>query len=140
MKYIIIFNDGSRKWIGEKAAMEILKQSTTGKKQMATEAGLIRFSSIAKLLPEQEFYEQYPSEALNRLPSDIDVKKLRVPTSEYIPYLSLEKQAEKRKSSFKKLLQGLKQSIETMQAEGKTVYNAINLYETKLKLYKKLFN
>jgi len=133
MDNVIIFNDGSRKWVEKKVADSIIKASTANLKHIMIGDQMIRFSSIAKLLTNDEFDEQYPNEVKGANP---DVPLFKSPKEEYF---SIEKQAEKRQSAYKSMLGGMKKFIDREQAKGVTPHNAIALYEEKLARYKKIF-
>jgi hypothetical protein len=60
--HAIIFHDGSKKLISQQAYDAIWSLSGDGKEKLRLGDSLISFSSIAKILPLSEFYDQYPKE------------------------------------------------------------------------------
>lgn len=130
---VIIFHDGSKKFITESQASLIMQSSNGQNKSITTpNLGMISFSSIAKVITLKEYYEQYPDQVpeyrketnLNELPKQ---------------YETLEQQLEGHKNQFKGVLKGLKSFIDEEIKKGNKPLNAIKTYEEKLKNYKQKF-
>ena len=59
--YLIVFKDGSKKQISSEYGEKILGLSGTEQKNFTLAGQLYSFSNVAKLLPIQEYYQQYPN-------------------------------------------------------------------------------
>jgi len=60
--HVIIFHDKSKKFISKEVFDNIWKLSTSGQDKFKSGENIIAFSSIAKILTTEEFYNQYPQE------------------------------------------------------------------------------
>lgn len=60
--HVIVFHDGSRKFITKPTHDAIWSLSGSGQEKLKIGDSLIAFSSIAKILSLSEFREQYPNE------------------------------------------------------------------------------
>jgi len=62
LTHIILFHDHSRRLITEADSQIYFQGRRQGKTAMIIDGGSYAFSSMAKVLSVQEFYEQYPAE------------------------------------------------------------------------------
>ena len=133
---VIIFNDGSKKWINKIMADKIIKVSTDDNNETENVLiydDMIKLKSISKLLTRKEFNEQYPKDRVD--PPLKKYKQLQIGEV----YETLEKRIEAKRSKFKSFLKGLKGYIDDQKAIGITPKNAMALYDEKLKKYNILY-
>lgn len=64
---VIVFFDGTRKFISTKQA-DALFQLSTKQQQFMVDGGMYKFSAISKIITLEEFYRQFPNEK----PSGLD--------------------------------------------------------------------
>lgn len=60
--HVIIFHDGSKKFINQKAYDQIWKNVETGIEKIAMGGNIFHFASISKIISLEEYYNQYPDE------------------------------------------------------------------------------
>ncbi len=60
--HILIFKDGSKKYLNQKGYDVIWSKLEAGKKEILLNGSLISFSSISKILSLGEYFDQYPNE------------------------------------------------------------------------------
>lgn len=68
MDHIIRFHDKSKRTISQRQAEQLIEASVSGVNGITVGGGYIAFNSIAKILPENEYYDQYPQERPLQLP------------------------------------------------------------------------
>ena len=131
---VIIFHDKGEKWITEKQADYVLEQSCQpNAKGIKLDGSFYTFSSMAKILSEKDYYEQYP----DKRPETKNVfEEFYGNTRDYTP---MERTAEQSKNQFSGLLKGLKSFIDGELKRGITPKYAIEIYEEKLERYKQKF-
>lgn len=114
---VIIFHDGSKKFITEPQASLIFQVSAGQTKSITTpNLGMITFSSIAKIISIDDFYEQYPEQ---RPEYRQEWKEQPVE-----PYQTLEEQALATERGRNGLIKGLEQFIREAESRGESTVNA----------------
>lgn len=122
--YVMVFHDSSYKFITAKQAEYILEQNGSIK-GMQIDGCYITLSSIAKLLPINEFYDQYPDKQPEyRKEFVFDAQE---------NYLSLDEQLKFNEERKYKFLQGLNEFIENKKKQGEEALEARKILE-KFKL------
>jgi hypothetical protein len=99
---VIIFFDGSRKFVTKNQADFIITESTGSKKGIVIDGSFRTFSSISKVLAISEFYQEYPEEQPNL------IQRWEEPRE----YISIEKKAWSKTKWLKGLIAGLKEYID----------------------------
>jgi len=102
---VIVFIDGSRKFITQETYDRIMKISTTPSvniENVDIDGSFYKLKSIAKLLTAGAFYEQYPKER----PSER--RTFQVYGEEYV---SIDKQIMRRKRRIKSVITGIQEYI-----------------------------
>jgi hypothetical protein len=119
---VIIFHDGSRKFITEEQYTYLLEQQSLGHKSITTpKLGYIAYSSIAKIPEILDFYNQYPDERPEYRP------EWKGPVTE--PYKSLEEQALATERGRNGLIEGLNKFINQAQGRGENPVHAMEILE-----------
>lgn len=129
--HYIIYHDKSIEWVEDKTAKIIWDESCAGNKGIEINGRKYIFSSISKILPEEEFFRQYPGQA------PPEEKTWTEPKDEYT---SMENLAKKSKENFKGLLKGLKQFIDEEKEKGETPKQTVQIFNEKVEQYKKIYN
>lgn len=118
---VIIFHDGSKKFITEDQAVEIMRASGSQLKSITTpKLGMISFSSIAKIITLKDFYDQYPDQMPETKP------ELKV---EEVKPMSLDEQAKHSQTVRNGLIQGLEREIAIAEARGDSQIAAREILE-----------
>lgn len=86
--HVIVYHDGSRKWVSAKVAEMVLIKSCDKDLQATIINGEhFKFSAIAKIIPKEEFFEQYPDErpeevrnTFQDIYGDVGNQQIRQPT------------------------------------------------------------
>lgn len=69
---VILFHDKSKKILPTVKA-ELLFQLSNKQEQFILDGGIYKFSAIAKIIPIEEYYQQYPSERPTVYSSNIEI-------------------------------------------------------------------
>ena len=121
--YIIVFFDGSVKFITQKEYEAIMTQSTNNflKEIILTDKCKYTFSNMSKVLSLSEYYSQYPDRIPHMPPNQHNHQE------KLIDLISVE--------GMPSLLRGLKQAIDENEYGPET--KAYKIYQTYLKKYSK---
>lgn len=111
---VIIFIDGSKKFVPTSQAEQIFKLSSTAQKTFILSGGMYNFSSISKILTENEFYQEYPEER----PSISTYSEL--PNYESLEQRIYKYPEERRFEAISGMIKGLKQFIDEGGGEVST--------------------
>lgn len=131
--HIILFHDKSKKEISDEQYAKLIQSSVSGAKGIEIGGSFYTFSSIAKIPKKEDFEREYPEEA----PEARNVfQELYGDTRDYKP---LERTAEQNKNQLKGLLKGLKQFIDEQLAVKVKPVHALEMYNSKLDIYKRRF-
>ena len=127
MNYFIVFNDRSVKEITEQQKMSIFEGSANPNfKNILIGDSLIAFSSIAKILSEKEYCEQYPDKRVAEVPLFKSLPE---------PILSEDQNKTSQVKRLKLMIQGLQNYINSDNYQG-TDKPKILLAQIKQKLEK----
>ncbi len=103
-KFNIVFHDGSSMSISEQESESIFDCANNAKSKFISLQGkLIAFGSIAKILPAEEYYRQYPEKAPPKEMPHFDEKPLGID--------GMIDMAAKRKSHLESMIRGIKRFI-----------------------------
>lgn len=112
---VIIFHDGSRKFITNRQADIVISQSTTAAKGIKIDGSFIAFSSISKILTLQEFYNEYPDER----PPETQNKVFTTPAGDMLDrVISPLKLKQQRIRAFEQMIKGIKKYIDSDKNQG----------------------
>lgn len=115
MSHVIVFHDGSHKYITAQQASLIFQASASAKTITTPQLGLISIPSIAKIVEIDDFYEQYPDKRPESRP------EWKEPREEY---KSIEQQALADESRRNGLVKGIKEYIAEADRRGEPAINA----------------
>jgi len=99
--HAIIFKDGSKKFINEKAFNIFWNQAEQGRTEVLIDKTIISIPAIAKLIPIDEFYTEYPNQK-----------------NDYIPLFRAEERKAYGRRALEGLATGLKKYITSEQYQG----------------------
>jgi len=115
---VIIFHDGARKFITESQSALIFQGSAGTNKSITTpQLGLITFSSIARIISLNDFYEQFPDERPETRP-EFKVESVG-------EYRTLEQQGLSSARNTKAMIKGIDLFISQAKARGEDPKNAM---------------
>lgn len=109
LDHVIIFWDGSKKFITQGQHDFLVQNSDGTKKTFPLDNQLYSFSSISKLLTLKEFYDQYPDQMPETRPQ-LNVEEVKP--------MSLDEQAKHNQAVRNGLIQGLEREIAIAEARG----------------------
>lgn len=114
---VMIFHDGSKRFITDSQASLIFQASCGTNKSITTpQLGMITFSSIAKIISIEDFYDQYPEERPEYRP---EWKETPVE-----PYKSVQDQIQANEAMRSGVVKGLESEIISRKLRGESTANA----------------